>query len=78
MLQNQEEFDKKIGYLWIILGSLFLANILLFGAISDWYTLPIKNSPRFDTYLIVVTSIITQGIILVSALYIGFLMVIFY
>ena len=42
---SYEKYTRNIGYLWISLGALFLTNILLFAAISEWYTLPVKNSP---------------------------------
>jgi len=35
---SDEYYTKKIEYLWIILGCLFLTNILLFAAISEGYT----------------------------------------
>ncbi len=71
-----EKYAGNIGYLWIILGCLFLANILLFAAISEWYTLPLKNSPSFDNYLVVVSNLIVQLTFFVSSLFIGILMVV--
>ena len=75
-----DDFDEKyagnIGYLWIILGYLFLANILLLAAISEWYTLPLKSSPSLDSCLVLLSSIIVQATTFLSSLFIGILMVI--
>lgn len=73
---SYENYTRNIGYLWIILGGLFLTNILLFAVISEWYILPIKNSPTFDNYLVVVSCLITQLTIIISSLCIGIVMAI--
>ncbi len=71
---SDEYYTRKIGHLWIILGFLFLTNILLFATISEGYTLTLKNSPNFDNYLVVVGNLIVQITIFVSSLFIGILM----
>ena len=57
---SDEYYTRNIGYLWIILGCLFLTNILLFAAISEGYTLPLKSSPSIGSYLFILSSIIAQ------------------
>ncbi len=73
---SDDYYTRKIGYLWIILGCLFLTNILLFAAISDGYTLPLKSSPRIGSYLFILSSIIAQITIFLIALGIGIFLVV--
>ena len=73
---SDEYYTRNIGYLWIILGCLFLTNILLFAAISEGYTLPLKSSPSIVSLFFISRSIIAQITIFVLGLIIGIFLVV--